>query len=214
VQQSLAVGDAERMVREQIAARGVVDPRVLAAMRVVPRDRFVPRELRAHAWDDGPLSIGEGQTISQPYIVAIMAAALALSERDVVLEVGGGCGYSAAVLSCLTARVYTIERHQVLAERARATLTELHIGNVEVRHGDGSLGWPEHAPFSAISVAAAAREIPPALLTQLAVGGRLVIPVGSHQEDQQLLRITRTDERAYARESLGAVRFVPLIQGP
>jgi protein-L-isoaspartate(D-aspartate) O-methyltransferase len=201
------------MVREQIAARGVVDPRVLAAMRAVPRDRFVPPEVRAHAWNDGPLSIGEGQTISQPYIVAIMAAALELDENDVVLEVGGGCGYSAAVLSCLAARVYTIERHASLAERATATLAELGLGNVEVRHGDGSLGWPEHAPYSAISVAAAPREIPPALLAQLAIGGRLVIPVGAQASDQQLVRVTRTDEEGYEQQALGAVRFVPLIQG-
>ena len=201
------------MVREQIFARGVVDERVLAALRVIPRDRFVPVSARAHAWDDSPQSIGEGQTISQPYIVALMAEALRLEGGDRVLEVGTGCGYAAAVLSCLVAEVLTIERHAALADAARARIAELGLTNVEVRCGDGTLGWPERAPFAAISVAAAAREVPPALLDQLAIGGRLVIPVGSSPEEQALLRITRTAEHGHVTESLGAVRFVPLIGG-
>jgi protein-L-isoaspartate(D-aspartate) O-methyltransferase len=204
------------MVREQIFARGVLDERVLAAMRAVPRDRFVPEKLRAHAWEDGPLAIGEGQTISQPYIVAIMAAALELRDQDRVLEVGTGCGYAAAVLSCLCKQVYTIERHLTLAEPARSRLAELGLGNVEVCCGDGTLGWLEHAPYDAISVAAAAPTVPSALLGQLTVGGRMVIPVGSVGEgsdDQELQRITRTAADVYTAESMGAVRFVPLIGG-
>jgi protein-L-isoaspartate(D-aspartate) O-methyltransferase len=204
---------AERMVREQIAARGITKPRVLAAMRAVPRDRFVPAELRAHAWDDGPQSIGDGQTISQPYIVALMAEALGVGDHDRVLDVGTGSGYAAAVLGCLAGEVYTIERHAGLAETARVRLAELGFSNVHVTCGDGNAGWPEHAPFAGITVAAAAHEVPAALLEQLTIGGRLVIPVGPDEETQTLLCITKTAPHQHDTHSLGAVRFVPLLAG-
>ncbi len=200
-----------RMIEDQLQARGIDDRRVLDAVMAVPREQFVPDELVEFAYEDTPLPIAAGQTISQPYIVALMAAALNLSEGDRVLEVGTGSGYAAAVLSQLAGHVYTIERHAMLADAARAVLQRLDFPNVEVRHGDGTEGWPEHAPFEAIVVAAASpADVPPPLLEQLAVGGRLVIPAGS-ENVQKLWRITRTGDDHYEREDLGDVRFVPLI---
>ena len=197
-----------RMVREQLVARGIRDARVLEAMGRVPRHELVPEAERDDAYDDGPLPIGEGQTISQPYIVAAMSEAAALSGRERVLEVGTGSGYQAAVLSALAAEVYTIELEPVLAERAKRALERLGCPNVHTRTGDGYRGWPEAAPFDAILVTAAPEQVPPALLEQLKVGGRLVIPVGG-SGDQELWLYTKS-ERGVERKHLMPVRFVPL----
>jgi protein-L-isoaspartate(D-aspartate) O-methyltransferase len=199
------------MVRTQIAGRGVRDPAVLEAMRSVPREAFLPPELEEFAYADAPLPIERGQTISQPYIVALMAAAAKLRPGDRVLEVGTGTGYAAAILGRIAREVYTIERHEELAQVAARRLSELGFANVTVRHGDGTLGWPEHAPYEAIVVAAGGPKVPEALLDQLAPGGRLVIPVGEGREVQQLLRVVRQADGALRREDLGGVRFVPLI---
>ncbi len=199
------------MVEQQIASRGVVDTGVLRAMREVPRECFVPEAMLEFAYEDSPLPIEEGQTISQPYIVAVMAEALGLSAEDRVLEIGAGSGYAAAVLSRMVREVYAIERHPLLAELARQRVKDLDYGNVEVLCGDGTLGWAEHAPFDAIVVAAGGPEIPKSLLEQLEIGGRLVIPVGDDARFQELVRIERAGEHEYSRRSLGRVRFVPLI---
>jgi protein-L-isoaspartate(D-aspartate) O-methyltransferase len=201
------------MVERQIVARGVSDPRVLAAMREVPREAFVPASLAELAYEDAPLPIEEAQTISQPFIVASMAEALELSPGDRVLEIGAGSGYAAAVLSRLAASVYTVERHPALAEGARQRLAELGYDNVSVLCGDGTLGWPEHAPYDGIIVAAGGPDVPPSLLAQLAPGGRLVIPIGATPREQELVRVRRygPGPEDFRRESLGAVRFVPLV---
>jgi protein-L-isoaspartate(D-aspartate) O-methyltransferase len=201
----------ERMVDRQIAGRGVRDPAVLGAMRKVPRESFVPDHLANSADADAALPIGEGQTISQPYVVALMTEALRLQPRDRVLEVGTGTGYAAAVLALIVAEVYTIERLGSLAESARRRLTDLGYANVHVRHGDGSLGWPEHAPYDAIVVTAGGPDVPRSLVRQLAIGGRLVMPVGSTQWSQRLVRVIRTGEDTFEREALEDVAFVPLI---
>ena len=198
------------MVDSQIRGRGVHDPAVLAAMATVPREAFVAPQLAELAWDDSALPIGRGQTISQPFIVARMAEALELQPGDRVLEVGTGSGYAAAVLSCCAGEVWTIERHAELCVLAERRLRELGYDTVHVRHGDGTLGWPGQAPFDAIVVAAGAPSVPPALLGQLAPGGRLVIPVGD-QSVQHLLRLRRLDDGRTETEILDAVRFVPLI---
>jgi len=203
--------ERERMVELDIAGRGVRDAAVLAAMRKVPRERFVSGGQTSLAYEDEPLPIGEGQTISQPYIVAVMTEALRLQAGDRVLEIGTGSGYSAAVLATIAAEVYTIERLERLAESARRRLAELGYANVHVSCGDGSLGWPEHAPYDAIVVTAGGPDVPPSLLRQLAVGGRLVMPVGSSPRYQALVRVVRTGEDAWARETLAEVAFVPLI---
>jgi protein-L-isoaspartate(D-aspartate) O-methyltransferase len=201
----------EEMVRRQIAARGVRDRRVLEAMRTVPREVFVPERLAEFAYDDSPLPIGEEQTISQPYIVALMAEALELGPREKVLEIGAGSGYAAAVLSRIAREVWTIERHEPLARQAQRRMERLGYANVHVLHGDGTLGWPEHAPYDGIVVAAGGPEVPRALLDQLAAGGRLVIPIGPDPRTQSLVRVRHRADGAYAHEDLGAVRFVPLI---
>ncbi len=198
------------MVERQIRARGVHDARVLAAMNAVPREAFLPADLEEFAYDDRPLPIASGQTISQPYVVALMTEALELTGKETVLEIGTGSGYAAAVLAECAAKVYTIERHAELAEVASQRLAEQGFDNVEVRCGDGTLGWPEHAPFDAIVVAAGGPDVPRALLDQLAVGGRLVIPVGTSRA-QQLVRVTRKSPTELYREDLGAVQFVPLV---
>jgi protein-L-isoaspartate(D-aspartate) O-methyltransferase len=200
----------QRMVRDQIERRGVKDRRVLRAMETVPRHLFVPQELRDRAYDDSPLPIGEGQTISQPYIVAFMTEAIRPASGDRVLEVGTGSGYQAAVLAGLVSEVFTIEIRPDLAESARDRLAGLGYGNVTVKAGDGFRGWPEHAPYDAIIVTAAPQEIPAPLVGQLKPGGRLVIPVGPRDSDvQQLVRLTRTAEGT-SRETLLPVRFVPM----
>ncbi len=197
------------MVRRQIAARGVRSPRVLAAMVRVPRHRFVPDALSGAAYDDGPLPVGNGQTISQPFIVALMTEAVGLHRTARVLEVGTGSGYQTAVLAELVREVHTIERLPDLAAAARERLDALGYGAVHYQVGDGSLGWPEQAPFDAIIVTAAAPDVPSALLGQLADGGRLVAPVGGPVE-QELIVQTRQGARLVTRR-LGPVRFVPLL---
>ena len=199
-----------QMVDRQIRARGIRDDAVLRALAAVPRETFLPPELEAHAYEDRPLPIEAGQTISQPYIVAVMTEALALDRSQTVLEIGTGSGYAAAVLAQVAKHVYTVERHRELAELARERMNALGYTNVDVLCGDGTLGWPEHAPYDAIIVAAGGPQLPRALLDQLAIGGRLVMPVGSDRE-QDLVRVTRVDEIHYRREDLGAVVFVPLI---
>ena len=198
-----------RMVREQLAARGIRDERVLEVMGRVPRHELVPEAVRDDAYQDGPLPIGEGQTISQPYIVAAMSEAAALEGSERVLEVGTGSGYQAAVLSALAAEVYTIELEPVLAARAKRDLERLGCTNVQTRTGDGYRGWPEAAPFDAILVTAAPDHVPPALLEQLAAGGRLVIPVGG-RGDQELWLYTKSAGGEIERKRLMPVRFVPL----
>ena len=199
-----------QMVAHQIVERGVRSPAVARAMREVPREAFMREELREFAYSDSPLPIGEGQTISQPYIVAYMTEALELEGGERVLEVGTGSGYAAAVLSRIAGEVYTIERHASLAEEARAALARLGYDNVHVIVGDGTKGWPQAAPYDAIVVAAGGPQVPRALREQLAIGGRLVIPVGEAR-DQRLVRVRRTGEEEYEEEELLAVRFVPLI---
>ena len=204
---------AERaeMVAEQLAARDIGDRRVLAAMAAVPRHRFVPSDLRELAYDDGPLPIGHGQTISQPYIVALMTELVVAGAADRILEVGTGCGYQTAVLARLVAAVCTIEIVPPLAQRAQATLAELGVTNVECRVGDGCRGWPELAPFDGIVVTAAPLDVQPAWLEQLADGGRLVVPIGGRHE-QWLYRFTKRGT-AVCDERLIPVRFVPLVGG-
>jgi protein-L-isoaspartate(D-aspartate) O-methyltransferase len=196
-----------RMVENQIAARGVRDASVLEAMRKVPRHRFVPEVQRAYAHDDGPLPIGEGQTISQPYIVALMTELAAADRTSKVLEIGTGSGYQAAVLAEIAGSVFTIEIVPELGKRSAALLEEMGYANVKAKIGDGYDGWPEEAPFDAIVVTAAPGKVPQPLLDQLKVGGRLVIPVGVAY--QELLVITRT-ETGYDRRSTIPVRFVPM----
>lgn len=201
----------DAMVRRQIEARGIVDPAVLAAMRDVPREAFVAEGYAEHAYEDSALPIEAGQTISQPYIVALMIEAARIGPADRVLEVGTGSGYAAAVASLIAAEVFAIERHEALARLAKQRLARLAYANVHIRAGDGSAGWPEHAPFDAILVPARSARVPAALKEQLAIGGRLVIPIGG-EDIQQLIRLTRTGEDDYTEDRFGDVRFVPLIQ--
>lgn len=198
------------MVRTQIEARGVHDLRVLQAMRELPRERFVRAGWEAEAYDDNPLPIEAGQTISQPYIVAFMSEALQLRGDERVLEIGTGSGYAAAVLGRLAKEVHTVERFELLADGAAAKLAALGMAHVHVHCADGTLGWPEAAPYDAIVVTAAGPDVPAALLDQLAVGGRLVMPVGEREGAQWLVRLTRTGEHTERREELMGVRFVPL----
>ena len=195
------------MVKSQIAQRGVRDAKVLEAMRDVPRHLFVPDAQRAEAYDDRPLSIGEGQTISQPYIVALMTETLGLTGKERVLEIGTGSGYQAAVLSKLVADVYTIEILRPLGEQAQRTLETLGYKNVHVRIGDGYKGWPEAAPFDAIIVTAAPEHIPEPLKEQLKMGGRMIIPVGTFVQD--LVLLTKTPD-GFTKKNLAPVRFVPM----
>lgn len=200
-----------RMVESQLVLRGIRDPRILSAFREVPREAFVPEVERAHAFDDGPLPIGCEQTISQPYVVAWMLDSLALGPDDVLLDVGTGSGYAAAVASRLVRRVVSVERIPELARRARERLAALGFDRVEVHEGDGSLGWPAEAPYDAIMVGAAAPEIPAPLVAQLREGGRLVCPVGPLGGTQELVLVTRRATEPPNVERLGAVRFVPLV---
>ncbi|KQW21997.1 protein-L-isoaspartate O-methyltransferase [Afipia sp. Root123D2] len=199
------------MVEKNIAARGVCDELVLDAMRRVPRELFLPKDLREFAYEDSPLPITGEQTISQPYIVAFMAEALLLKGGEKVLEIGAGSGYAAAVLSEIAADVYTVERLGPLAEKAAATLAEFGYDNVHVLHGDGTKGWTKHAPYDAIVVAVGGPQVPESLKQQLKIGGRLVMPVGTDQRSQELVRITRVSASEYHSEDIADVRFVPLI---
>lgn len=199
------------MVTHQLARRGIADPYVLAAMGAVPREAFVPAARIAAAYDDGPLPIEAGQTISQPYIVALMIEAAGVARGGHVLEIGAGSGYAAAVLGQIAARVTAIERHAELAELAAARMRRLGYDNVRIVQGDGSAGCPEAAPFDAILAAASGRHVPLALLHQLRLGGRLVMPVGAPHDVQRLVRVARTGADDFAQEELCAVRFVPLV---
>lgn len=201
----------EAMVDRQIEARGIRSRPVLDAMRKVPRERFVPADMQAMAYNDSPLPIGEEQTISQPYIVAYMIEALGLRGGEKVLEVGTGSGYAAAVLAEIAGEVCTVERIRELADRSARLLDELGYDNVVVRHDDGAAGWPDEAPFDGIVVAAGAPEVPEVLKQQLAIGGCLVIPVGGSFNFQELLKVTRISETEFEQEGLTSVRFVPLV---
>jgi protein-L-isoaspartate(D-aspartate) O-methyltransferase len=201
----------ETMLSRDLAGRGIADRSVLAAMRAVPREEFVPAELKNQAYEDYPLPIDEGQTISQPYIVAYMAECLELSPSDRVLEIGTGSGYSAAVLSRIAAEVYSVERFDRLANSAGERLRMLGYDNIRILVGDGTLGWPGHAPYNAIIVTAGAPKVPKPLLEQLAIGGRLVLPVGPDRLGQTLIRVRRENEKEYREERLLAVQFVPLV---
>jgi protein-L-isoaspartate(D-aspartate) O-methyltransferase len=201
----------DRMVAMQLARRDIHDPRVLDAMRAVPRHLFVPPDMVDDAYGDHPVPIGFGQTISQPYIVAWMIEQLRLTPQSRVLEVGAGCGYQTAILARLAGEVFAVEIIDALTARTRDTLNHLGVTNVRLATRDGSLGWPEHAPFEAIVVAAAARDVPPALLEQLADGGRLIVPVGG--ADFQTLRLIQRRGSAFADDETVEVRFVPLIVG-
>lgn len=201
----------KRMVDEQLVARGIQDPAVLGAMSTVPREVFVPDDQVQFAYADAPLPIGEGQTISQPYIVALMSEALELSPDEQVLEIGTGSGYAAAVLSRMVRRVYTVERHLNLARAAEARFQKLGYNNIQVHVGDGTLGWAEHAPYDGIVATAGGPKVPQPLLDQLKRGGRLVMPVGRTIQLQELVRVRRSRNDGYRQEELGSVRFVPLV---
>lgn len=200
-----------RMLNDDLVARGIYDPAVLAAMMIVPREEFVAAHLKEFAYEDYPLPIDEGQTISQPYIVAYMTEALVLSTGDRVLEIGTGSGYAAAILSRIVNIVYTVEHFGSLVQQAVQRFKKLGYENIHVLEGDGTLGWPDHAPYDAIVVTAGAPEVPQPLLDQLAIGGRLVIPVGQNPYVQTLVRVRRVSKKDFSREELCGVRFVPLI---
>ncbi len=199
------------MVERQLIAREIRDPRVLAAMRAVPRERFAPAALEELAYEDLPLPIGEGQSMSLPFMTAWLTSLLRLEPDDRVLEIGTGSGYSAAVMSRIAAEVYTVERYASLAGKARERLEQCGYQNISVHCGDGTLGWSEHAPYDAIVVAAGSPVVPPPLADQLAIAGRLVIPIGPHIRRQTLVRVTRVREHRFRNEELGDVQFVPLI---
>ncbi len=201
----------ERMVTQQLIGRGIQDPLVIAAMGQVPREVFVDEGHRQYTYDDGPLPILEGQTISQPYVVALMIELLRLSPVDKVLEIGTGSGYAAAVLSRIAAEVFTVERELSLVKYALKNIESLGYDNVRVKHGDGTLGWPEFAPYEAIIVAAGGPSVPSALKEQLSIGGWLIIPVGGEQRAQRLVKVSRIDEDKFKEKKLSYVRFVPLI---
>jgi len=203
--------EREKMVARQIEGRGIRDPAVLAAMGMVPREAFVDERYRDYAYDDGPLPILEGQTISQPYVVALMIELLHLQHKDRVLEIGTGSGYAAAVLSRISSEVYTVERVTSLVDFARTNIDALGYGNVSVLHGDGTLGWPEHSPYDGIIVAAGGPSVPEALRNQLAIGGRIIMPVGREQRSQRLVQVVRESEHDFEEKKLSYVRFVPLI---
>ena len=204
-------GLRENMVVNQVAARGVRSENVLNAMRAVPRELFLPNKLAEFAYEDSPLSIAAGQTISQPYIVAFMIEALALHGGEKVLEIGAGSGYAAAVLGEIAGEVHTIETIEELAKSAASVLAKLGYENVQVLHGDGTLGWEEHAPYDGIIVTAGGPEIPESLKQQLKIGGRLIIPIGEQKHFQELTRVTRVSETRFKTEDLANVRFVPLV---
>jgi protein-L-isoaspartate(D-aspartate) O-methyltransferase len=201
----------EQMVARQIKGRGIHDEAILQAMRTVPREAFVMDNYRQFAYDDTPLPIPGGQTISQPYVVALMIRALRLKATDRVLEIGTGSGYAAALLGQIVAEVHTVERLMQLVTFARQNLAALDYDNVYVHQGDGTLGWLDKAPYDSIVVAAGGPEVPQTLKQQLLIGGRLVMPVGSSERRQDLIFLTREGEKDFRRTNLGAVAFVPLI---
>ena len=200
------VSPLERMIEEQIRGRGLDEPRVIDAMRAVPRQRFIPEAYRAHAYEDCAVSLDLGQTVSQPYIVGLMTRLLNASESDRILEIGTGSGYQTAILARLARSVYTVERLSVLGQRARETLESLGYDNVHYRIGDGHKGWPEEAPFDGIIVTAAPSVLPDTLFGQLKDGGRMVIPIG-----EELYSVRRSGEKA-VKVHHGGVRFVPMVE--
>jgi protein-L-isoaspartate(D-aspartate) O-methyltransferase len=203
--------EREAMVERQLKRRGITDPRILDAFRAIPREAFVSDEHAHLAYGDHPLPIEAGQTISQPYIVALMVDAAAIAPGDTVLEVGAGSGYAAAVISRIAAKVVAIERQHDLVEAARERLQRLGCDNVEIVEGDGTRGWPSEAPYEAILAAASGSHVPQPLIDQLAPGGRLVMPLGGPGWVQELVKVTKRDDGTLERENLGGVRFVPLI---
>ena len=209
--QSAFARQRHAMVQRQIRGRGIREPALLDAMCEVPREEFVLEEYRASAYDDAPLPIPADQTISQPYVVALMIRALSLSADARVLEVGSGSGYASAILSRIVREVHAVERHQELAAYARERLKKLGYDNVHVHHADGSTGWPPAAPYEGILVSASGPRIPAVLEQQLALEGRLVMPIGRARGMQNLVRLTRVSQDEYRRQNLGGVRFVPLI---
>jgi protein-L-isoaspartate(D-aspartate) O-methyltransferase len=209
--ESLLVARKLRLLME-LRRAGIGDARVLGALEKTPRELFVPEAFQDQAYENVALPISHGQTVSQPYVVALMTERLELSERHKVLEIGTGSGYQAAILARLARRVFTIERHRELLRDAEQRFRELGSHNIVCRHGDGSRGWSEQAPFDRIVVTAAAADVPAALVDQLALGGILILPVGEDYRDQQLLRVCRI-EGGVTTEDLGGVRFVPLIEG-
>ncbi len=200
----------ERMVREQLLGRGIMDTAVIQAMRTVPREKFVPQSYREAAYMDGPLPIGAGQTISQPYVVALMLVQLQLQAEQRVLEIGTGSGYAAAVLGHIVCDVYTVERQHTLAWQAQARFEQLGYENIHVLEGDGTLGWPDHAPYDRIIVAACGPKVPRSLQMQLAINGRLLMPVGK-KRSQHLVLVERLAENEFRQRKLQSVRFVQLI---
>lgn len=209
--------EQEELTRLRIALvdgirdHGVKDEALLEAMKTVPRERFIPEPYQAYAYLDRPLPILAEQTISQPYIVAVMISVLELKATARVLEVGCGSGYAAAILSRLVKEVYAVERHELLVDYARERLSDLGYLNVSISHADGTLGWPEHAPYDAIIVSASGPMVPPSLQQQLAIGGKLIMPVGAERSNQRLIRVTRQSEEQFLNEELEQVIFVPLI---
>ncbi len=212
VKRMLADIRSETALARRWLGRDTLDPRVLEAMARVPRDRFVPEELRDHAWDNGPLPIGHGQTISQPFIVALMTDLLDIEPHHRILEIGTGSGYQTAILAELADQVYTVEVVPPLGAQAKRVLDALGYENIHYRTADGHLGWPEHAPYDGIIVTAAAREIPEELIAQLKPGGRLVIPVGPPWTTQQLRRLTRREDGTLDEQAILPVAFVPLVE--
>jgi protein-L-isoaspartate(D-aspartate) O-methyltransferase len=201
----------DRMIERQIRRRGVENPLVLDAMRAVPREAFVPEDAREYAYSDGPLPIGSGQTISQPFIVAAMIDVAEVKPGSTVLEIGAGSGYAAAVISRIAAKVYAIERHARLTDEARERFAALGYDNIELRTGDGTFGWPEAAPFDAIIASAGGPCAPQALQDQLAIGGVLAMPVGPSPHEQRLVKLRRFENERFEEADIGAVSFVPLI---
>ena len=201
----------ERMVERQIAARGLDDPDLLAAFRAIPRELFVSSAYGHSAYQDAPLPIESGQTISQPYIVALTIYAARIGKGHKVLEVGAGSGYAAAVIGQIADEVIAVERHHQLVELARNRMESLDYGNVRIVEGDGTLGWPEEAPFDAIVAAASGSHVPQSWIAQLKPGGRIVMPIGDPHSVQSLIKVTKNEDGTLRREDLGGVRFVPLI---
>jgi len=203
----------EEMVERQLVSRGITNERVLNAMRTIPREKFVPARMTGRAYDDSALPIGSEQTISQPYVVALTIGALNPGPEDVILDIGTGSGYAAADAEKIVKEVYSIERIESLAEFAKKNLEQAGCDNVHLKHGDGSKGWPEHAPYDGIMAAAASSEIPDALKVQLATDGHLVMPVGKGLLGQTLRRYTKKEDGEFDKENLIPVRFVPLLSG-
>jgi protein-L-isoaspartate(D-aspartate) O-methyltransferase len=201
----------ERMIDRQIAARGLHEPRLLDAFRAVPREEFISGNYADHAYQDSPLPIESGQTISQPYIVALTIDAAGIKPGDKVLEVGAGSGYAAAVIGQIAGQVIAIERHHLLVELAQQRMRQLGYDNVRIVEGDGTLGWPEEAPYDAIVAAASGSHVPQGWIAQLKPGGRIVMPIGEPHAVQSLVKVTKAEDGTLNREDLGGVRFVPLI---